>query len=336
MTPEELFAKLKNVKIGGSVCQFSLEKCQSLAPIINEINELKKVKNAVILAHSYVSPEIIAGVADFSGDSYELSKKAKEIEADLIVFSAVKFMAETAKILNPAKTVIIPSQINGCTLADSINAADVQKLRLKYPDYSFVCYINTTAEVKAECDCVVTSSNVVQVIKNIPNKNIYFLPDKLMGLNVINELKTQKVAKNIKIWPGSCYVHEEYQEELIDYLRLLYPEVIVAVHPECNPQVVKKADFVGSTSQIINFVKQNEHKQFFLVTECGLSSRLSLEIADKSFIGSCTLCRYMKSNTLENVLQALKDPAPENIIMLDEEVRKKALLALDNMFKYTK
>ncbi|MFA5879490.1 MAG: quinolinate synthase NadA [Candidatus Margulisiibacteriota bacterium] len=334
MTPKELFTKLKNVKIGSGICQYSLAKCKELIPIINEINELKKEKNAVILAHSYVSPEIIAGVADYTGDSYELSKKAMEIEQETIVFSAVKFMAETAKILNPNKTVLVPSEINGCTLADSITAADVRNLRQKYPDYSFVCYINTTAEVKAECDCVVTSSNVVKVIKNMPNKNIYFLPDYLMAQNVINELKEQKVDKHLKFWLGSCYVHEEYQPELIDYLKLQYSDLIVAVHPECNPEVVKKADFMGSTSQIMKFVQENSGKQFFLVTECGLSSRLSLDFKDKIFVGACTLCRYMKSNTLENILRVLKFPAQENITALNEDTRKKALKSLENMFKY--
>jgi quinolinate synthase len=206
MTPEALFKALEHVKLGGTTCLFTHEKCEELSPLINQIQTLKKEKNAIILAHSYVSPEILCGVADFVGDSYELSKKAKESSADTIVFTAVRFMAETAKLLSPDKTVLIPGRDSGCSLADSISGEDVRRLRLEYPNYTFVCYINTTAEVKAECDICVTSSNVYKIIESLPNPNIYFLPDKLMAKNVINFLQAKGVEKNILYWSGTCYV----------------------------------------------------------------------------------------------------------------------------------
>ena len=176
MTAEELFEKLKNIKLGGTVCQYSFRKCQDLVPLVNEINRLKKEKNAVILAHSYVSPEIVYGVGDFVGDSYKLAKDAMTTTASTIVFAAVRFMGETAKILNPEKEVLIPSALDGCTLADAIDAATVRKLRKEFPDYTFICYVNTTAEVKAECDVCVTSANAYTIAQNIPNDKIYFLP----------------------------------------------------------------------------------------------------------------------------------------------------------------
>src|SRR3989338_7062324 len=193
ITAEDLYEKLKNIKVGGTVCHYSLKKCEELTPIINEINELKEEKNAVILAHSYISPEIIYGVSDFVGDSYKLSSDAMTTKASTIVFTAVRFMGETAKILNPEKEVLIPAPLDGCTLADSINAAQVRDLRKQYPDHTFVCYINTTAEVKAECDVCVTSANVYNVVARIPNEKTYFLPDKFMGQNLINEMKARGI-----------------------------------------------------------------------------------------------------------------------------------------------
>jgi len=195
ITAEELYETLHNIKVGGTVCHYSLKKCKELVPIVNEIRELKEEKNAVVLVHSYVSPEIIYGVGDYVGDSYALSKNALETKADTIVFAAVRFMGETAKILNPEKNVLIPGQLDGCTLADSITAEQVRALRKEFPEHTFVCYINTTAEVKAECDVCVTSANVYTIIENIPNDKIYFLPDKLMGQNLVREMETRGVKK---------------------------------------------------------------------------------------------------------------------------------------------
>ncbi|MDE2028268.1 MAG: quinolinate synthase NadA, partial [Candidatus Omnitrophica bacterium] len=208
ITAEQLYEKLKNIKLGASVCQYSLRKCEELVPLINEINELKEQKNAVILAHSYITPEVIYGVADFVGDSYKLSRDAMATEARTIVFVAVRFMGETAKILNPEKEVLIPALQDGCSLADSIDAQTVRDLRRQYPEHTFICYINTTAQVKAECDVTVTSANVYKVAENVPNDKIYFLPDKFMGQNLKNYMERRGIKKDIQYYSGTCYVHE--------------------------------------------------------------------------------------------------------------------------------
>lgn len=333
-TINSLYEKLKSIKLSGTTCYFSKEKCAELVPIINEINRLKKEKNAVLLVHSYVGPEIIATVADFTGDSYGLSLDAKQTTADIIVFCAVKFMAETAKILNPQKTVLIPTELNGCTLADSITNENLLQLRQKYSNYTFVCYINTTAEIKANCDVCVTSSNVYDIIEKIPNSNIYFLPDRLMGENIIQEMAKRGVQKNIQLWNGTCYAHEEYEPEMIDFIRLQYPEVAIACHPECKPDVLKKSDFVGSTGQLIQFVKKSPKTQFFLLTECGLTDRLRLEIPEKSFVGTCTLCKYMKANTLPQILKTLQTPTRQNTIEIPQTISEKAKQCITAMFDY--
>ena len=334
ITVDQLHQKLKHIKVGSHTCLYTKEKCEKILPIINEINTLKQQKNALILAHSYVSPDIVYGVADFVGDSYELSRKAKESSSDTIIFSAVKFMAETAKMLCPDKTVIIPSLVNGCSLADSITGDDVKTLKKAHLDYTFVCYINTTADVKAECDVCVTSSNVYDIIEAIPNKNIYFLPDKLMAKNAIEEMKKRGVQKHIKYTEGTCYVHEEYDPDMIRYIKKQHQEVQVVSHPECSPDVLALSDYIGSTSQMMNYVKTSEKTSFFLLTECGLVSRLQTETPNKRFIGTCTMCKYMKSNTLEDIKRALTDPLNETIITIDQTTIKKALACVDTMFAY--
>jgi quinolinate synthase len=335
MTAEQLQAKLANVKINGAACTYTLEKCASLVPLINAINEIKKQKNAVILAHSYVAPEIVYGVADFTGDSYGLSKDAMGTTAKTIVFAAVKFMGETAKILNPDKEVLIPGRDPGCTLADSVTGEDVKALRAKYPEHAFVCYINTTADVKAECDVCVTSSNVYDIVEAIPNDKIYFLPDKLMGRNIQDEMARRGVRKEILLWEGTCYVHEEYDPEMVTFLRMKFPGVEVVTHPECGSGVVKASDYVGSTSQMLKHVGQSPKKDFLVLTECGLVSRLQAEHPEKNFVGSCTMCRYMKSNTLQDILRVLIQPRPEDRIELEEGLRKRALACIEAMFRYT-
>lgn len=334
-TAEALFEKLKNIKLGGSVCHYSFKKCQELVPIINEINELKEEKNAVILAHSYISPEIIYGVSDFVGDSYKLSCDALTTKAKTIVFTAVRFMGETAKILNPEKEVLIPAPDDGCTLADSINAAQVRALRKEFPGYTFICYVNTTAEVKAECDVCVTSANVYKIAEAIPNDKIYFLPDKYMGENLKRHLAAKGVKKDIRYFSGSCYVHEDYGVEQILKVRLEHPDAKIVSHPECNPTVVENSDFVGSTEQMLAYMRETETKEFLMLTECGLSARLQSEFSDKKLVGSCTMCRYMKSNTLEDILRVLKAPTDKDRVSFSEDVRQRALKSLEAMFHYT-
>ncbi len=334
LSAHELYEKLKHIKVGGTVCHYSLKKCEELAPLINEINELKEEKRAVILAHSYVSPEIVYGVADFVGDSYALSKDATTTDAKIIVFAAVRFMGETAQILNPHKVVLIPAPLDGCTLADSINASQVRHLRKEFPGYTFVCYINTTAEVKAECDVCVTSANVYDIVQNISQDKIYFLPDRFMGQNLVNEMKRRGMKKDIRYYSGTCYVHEEYSAEEIHRIRLEYPKAKVISHPECKPEVCRHSDFVGSTSQMLKYMEDSDAEEFLMLTECGLSSRLQVEMPQKRLVGSCTLCKYMKSNTLADILRVLKNPTEKDHVILKETTRLKALKCIEAMFRY--
>jgi quinolinate synthase len=334
-TAESLYSKLNNVKIGSNICNYSLSKCEELVPLINEINKIKKEKNAVLLVHSYVSPEIVYGVADYTGDSYGLSIDAKKTDADTIVFVAVRFMGETAKILNPDKEILIPSEFNGCSLADSITAADVIALKKQYPDHAFVCYINTSADVKAECDVCVTSSNVYKIIENYPSDKIYFLPDRLMGLNIIEEMERREVKKEILLWNGTCYVHEDYKPEMIDFLKSEYKNLKIISHPECSPAIVHSSDFTGSTSQMLKYMETAPASDVFLMlTECGITSRLQIEMPEKKIVGSCTLCKYMKSNTLEDILRVLKHPQEKDRIIIDKNISKKALACVEAMFIY--
>ena len=334
ITAELLYERLKNIKLGASVCQYSLRKCEEFVPLVNEINELKEQKNAVILAHSYISPEIIYGVADFVGDSYKLSRDALSTQASTIVFVAVRFMGETAKILNPEKEVLVPAVLDGCSLADSITPETVRDLRRQYPGYTFICYINTTAQVNAECDVTVTSANVYKVAESVPNDKIYFLPDKFMGQNLKNHMERHGIKKDIKFYTGTCYVHEDYNMDDILKVKLEYPDAKIVSHPECNSAIIDNSDFVGSTEQMLSFMKKTDSKQFLMLTECGLSSRLQSEFPDKQLVGSCTMCKYMKSNTLGDILRALKDPSARDRVKIEEPIRLKALKTIEAMFQY--
>jgi len=273
-------------------------------------------------------------VADHTGDSFGLSKIARESTADVIVFAAVRFMAETAKILNPEKVVLDPNPDGGCSLADGITASDVRRLKAEFPKHTFVCYINTTAGVKAECDVCVTSSNVYKIMERIENEKIFFLPDSLMGENVVKFLEAKGVHKQIEVYDGTCYVHEEYQPQSIDQVRRNFPGTEVLVHPECKPAVVDKADYVGSTSGMLDHVRESKRDTFFLLTECGLTGILQSEFPGKKFVGSCTTCKYMKANSLEDILEVLENPRPENTIELAPDVQQKALHCLERMFEY--
>ncbi|MFQ5451929.1 MAG: quinolinate synthase NadA [Nitrospinaceae bacterium] len=334
LTAHDLYEKLKDIHVGSPICRFTEETCRDLLPAIRRIEELKHEKNAIILAHNYVAPQILFGVADYSGDSFGLSKTARESQADVIVFSAVRFMAETAKILNPEKTVLDPNPNGGCSLADGITGEDVRRLREEYPDHTFVCYINTTAAVKAQCHVCVTSSNVYTILERIENDKIFFLPDRLMGENAIKYLKDRGVRKQIEVYDGTCYVHEEYEAGSIDQVRKNFPGVEVLVHPECQPTVVDKADYTGSTTGMLDHVRRSRGDTFFLLTECGLTGVLQSQFPGKKFVGSCMTCRYMKSNSLEHILDVLENPRPENIIELSPEIRQPALRCLERMFEY--
>lgn len=313
--------------------KWNLDTCREIAPLTLEINRLKQEKGAVILAHSYVEPEIVYGVADFRGDSYFLSLKARESNARTILFAGVVFMAETAKILSPEATVIVPDRGSGCSLADSITGEEVRRLKGLYPDATVVCYINSTAEVKAESDVCVTSGNVYHIAANLPAKRILFVPDRLMGQNLRDELKRRGVDKEVITSDGTCMVHEEFSPADIVEARQRFPGLKVVAHPECEPEVARAADFVGSTGAMMKYVRTTPAPYFLMLTECGLVSRLQVETPDKNFIGGCRLCPYMKLNSLEKVLQALREPRPEQIVTLEEDMRRRALRCIDRMFE---
>ncbi|QEN07374.1 quinolinate synthase NadA [Oceanispirochaeta crateris] len=333
MTVDSLYEKLKMIQFGEMPEDNLRSICEHYLPKVNEIEELKKQTNTIILAHSYVKSNIIYSVSDYVGDSYELSKNARDAKEKRIVFAAVRFMGETAKILSPDKDVLIPGTDPACSLADSITGEDVRQLKQKFPDYAFLCYINTNADVKAECDACVTSSNVYNIVEKYPSDKIYFVPDRLMGQNVIDEMQKRGVKKDIKVWDGTCYVHEEYDPSLVDALREQYDDLTVMVHPECGPSVLEKADFVGSTSQLYDFVKQRKDGHFLMLTECGLISRIEAELPGRKFVGSCSLCKYMKSNTLDGILRVLKSPVPADYVHIDAEVQDRALNCINRMFE---
>lgn len=312
---------------------WNYETCRAIAPLTLEINQLKQEKDAVILAHSYVEPEIIYGVADFRGDSYFLSMKAREARAKVIVFAGVVFMAETAKILSPDATVVVPDRGSGCSLADSLTGPQLRELKALYPDATVVCYINSTAEVKAESDVCVTSGNVYHIVEHLPAKRILFVPDRLMGQNLREELRRRGVDKEIITSDGTCMVHDQFTPDEIAAARHRYPGLKVVSHPECPPEVAEVSDFVGSTGAMMKYVKTTGAPYYLMLTECGLVGRLQVESPEKEFIGGCRLCPYMKLNSLEKVRDALRAPRPDQIVTLDEDMRRRAARCIERMFE---
>lgn len=319
---DRLYEKLQHVG-------WTRQDCEIYAPITEEINHLKKDQDAIILAHSYQSPDIVYGVADFVGDSYGLSQIAAEHPASKIVFCSVHFMGETAKILSPEKEVLVPAKA-GCSLADSITAEDVRKLKEKHPGVPVACYVNTSAAVKAECDVCVTSSNVVEIIEKLPGKEVIFVPDKYMA-----DYLRRKTDKEIIDWDGVCIVHEEFTSDSIKAVREQYPGVEILVHPECSSSVIDEADLVGSTSAMIQHIEDSNSDQYMIVSECGLTDRVKAEMPQKKVVGTCALCPYMKSIMLKDVLTALKDPRPDQFISIDHDTLTKAKKSLDEMFRLT-
>ena len=315
--------------------QWNYEACRRIAPLTLEINRLKRAKDAVILTHSYVEPEIIYGVGDFKGDSYFLSLKARESQAKMIVFAGVVFMAETAKILSPQATVVVPDRGSGCSLADSITGDGLRKLKALYPGTPVVCYINSTADVKAESDICVTSGNVYDIVARLPQRRILFVPDRLMAENVRTELKARGVDKEIISSDGTCIVHDHFDTAAIVEARARFPGLKVVAHPECPPEVAAAADFVGSTGAMMKYVKNTAAPYFLMLTECGLVGRLQVEDPEKRFIGGCRLCPYMKLNSLEKIRDALAVPRPDQIITLDEGLRRRAARCIERMFELT-
>jgi quinolinate synthase len=308
---------------------YDAERCAALADVIAEIEQLKRERNAVILAHNYQRPEIFQ-VADFIGDSLELARQATKVEAETIVFCGVHFMAETAKILNPTRRVLLPDLRAGCSLADSVTADDLaerkEELRKIYPDLAVVSYVNTTADVKAESDACCTSSNAVKVVEALPSEHILFVPDQNLAAHVQSQTKKQIIA-----WDGNCYVHHQITPEQIAAVRNAMPRIRVLAHPECRRDVLALADAVLSTSGMVKYATESDDSEFLVVTECGLSDRLLLEVPNKRFYKSCKLCHYMKMITLEGTRDSLRTLSPE--IILDEDVRVRAERALLKMLE---
>ena len=294
--------------------------------IISEINKLKKEKNAVILAHSYQNLEIDL-VADFVGDSLFLSQKAAETNADIIVFAGVYFMAQSAKILSPNKKVLLPDKNAGCKMADMIDLDKLREFKQQYHDIPVVCYINSTAEVKSECDICCTSSNAAEVVKSLKSKEILFVPDKNLG----NYVQSQIPDIKIHTYNGFCPIHNQITVEDINTMKNKYPEAKVLTHPECQQDVINISDFVGSTSQIIKEVGNSNDNESIIVTEFGVVERLGRDFPDKKFhlISNKAICKDMKLHKLEDILSSLKNEEYE--INIDENLREKAYLPIKRM-----
>jgi len=298
--------------------------------LINEIQKLKKEKNAIILAHYYVNEELQA-LADYVGDSFYLAKVAKGTDADVVVFCGVSFMGESAKMLNPEKTVLMPDLTADCPMAHMAHVAKIKELREKYKDLAVVCYINSTAELKSYSDVCVTSSNAVKIVKNLPNQNIFFIPDMNLGRFVAEQVP----EKNVILNDGYCPIHKDITGTSVKELKKKHPDALVMAHPECKENVVKLADYVGSTADMISFAKNSDCMEFIVCTEEGVNYRLREDNPEKKFyFGGEYLCRDMKLNTLEKVLHVLK--TGENEMKLPEDLCEKAVKPLDRMLELAK
>lgn len=294
------------------------------APFVAAINRLKVERNAVILAHNYMTPEIFHCVSDLCGDSLALAKMAQDTDAEVIVLAGVHFMAETAKLLNPEKTVLIPDRDAGCSLASSITASDVRALRDRYPGRPVVTYVNTSAEVKAESDICCTSSNAVKVVESLGVDEVIFIPDEYLAGFVASQTDVKIIP-----WQGHCVVHEAFTAEEIEEYRSMYDDIAVIAHPECPGDVLEAADYVGSTSGMINWVRTNKPTRVFMVTECSMSDNVAAEEPEVEFIRPCNLCPYMKMITLPKILASLETLEPK--VEFPDDVARRARRSVERM-----
>ncbi|MEN8241033.1 MAG: quinolinate synthase NadA [Chloroflexota bacterium] len=315
------------------------------AELASQILKLKEEKNAVILGHNYMEPALFYSIPDFTGDSLALSRKAAETEKDIIVFCGVEFMAETAKILNPGKKVLIPSQKAGCSLAESITAADVRLLKERFPGVPVVAYVNTYADVKAEVDICCTSGNAIEVAESFDSDTIIFLPDEYLGKNVAQETGKKIIIPRVvdsKLvipqdrdfeiigWSGRCEVHEKFNVKDITTIRGQYPDVAILSHPECSPEVVAASDFSGSTSAMVTYVEETEAPHFLLLTECSMGDNIAAANPDKDLLRLCSVrCPHMNTITLEDTLAALEKEQFE--IEVPEDIRLRAARSVERM-----
>ncbi len=298
------------------------------APLIDAINRLKREKNAVILAHNYMTPEIFHGVGDFVGDSLALAKEAARSNAKVIVQAGVHFMAETSKILSPEKTVLIPDLRAGCSLASSITGADVRLIKQRYPGLPVVTYVNTTADVKAETDVCCTSANAVQVVEHVAKEwgvdRVILIPDEFLARNVARQTSIKIIA-----WKGRCEVHERFNADDIRELKAAYPGAEILAHPECPAEVIEVSDFTGSTAAMSDYVLTRKPKQVVLITECSMADNVAADALDTQFIRPCNLCPHMKRISLENIYQALLHDQYE--VTVDPAIAERARLAVQRM-----
>jgi quinolinate synthase len=294
------------------------------APYIHRINQLKKDKNAIVLAHNYQTPEIYHGVADVAADSLALAIEASKTKADIIVMAGVHFMAETSKLMNPRKKILLPDMDAGCSLSSSVTGKDVRLLKEKYPGVPVVSYVNTSAEVKAETDICCTSANAVKIVESLGVKKVIFLPDDYLAKYVASQTSVEIIA-----WKGICMVHDQFNEKEINDIRKKNPGIKIIAHPECPPDVIKASDFAGSTGGMINYVKDNQPKKVMMVTECSMSDNIQVENPNVEFIRPCNLCPHMKKITLPKILDCLENETGE--IIMDEETIRKARIPVERM-----
>ena len=296
----------------------------AFAPLIARINTLKAEKNAVILGHNYMTPEIFHCVADINGDSLALARHATKTTADIIVMAGVHFMAETAKLLNPSKKVLIPNMGAGCTLAESITGADVRALKAQYPGVPVVTYANTSAEVKAESDICCTSGNAVEIVEGLGVPRVIMLPDEYLALNTAKKVKTEIIT-----WKGRCVVHEMFTPDDIRGLRASNPGVVVLAHPECSPEVIAECDYAGSTAGMSDYVAKHKPPKVVLVTECSMSDNVAAEYPELEFVRPCNLCPFMKKIELGNILAALEEERHE--VHIDPGIAGRARVSVERM-----
>lgn len=314
--------------------QYKQAHWETLAPYIYEINRLKKEKNAVILAHNYMTPDIFYGVGDVTGDSLMLAQEAAKSDADIIVQCGVHFMAETSKILCPEKTVLMPDMDAGCSLSESITGEDVRKLKEDYPGVPVVTYVNTSADVKAESDVCCTSSNALKIIKALEaqgHKRVIMAPDQFLAKNVANDMKAAGSDIEIIIWEGACMVHERFTPEDVRRVRSEHPDAFVLAHPECPPEVMAEADYSGSTAQMDTYIKENKPPKAVLMTECSMGSNLAAANPSVQMLGTCQMCPHMKRISLPKILKSLQTLQPE--VIVDPEISKRAKEAVDKMLE---
>jgi quinolinate synthase len=344
-TAQPIYEQLHRM-LANTVPDFELRMKAELAA---EINKVKLEKNAVILGHNYMEPALFHSIPDFVGDSLELSRRAAETDKDIIVFCGVKFMAETAKILNPTKKVLIPSERAGCSLAASITAQDVRELKQRFPGVPVVTYINTYADVKAESDVCCTSSNAVDVVKSLKTDQVIFIPDEYLAGNVARETgkaiiyptrdPLHKYPNDLQYemigWPGRCEVHEKFSVEDITNVRKQFPDVVILAHPECSPAVVAASDFSGSTTAMIKYVEQTNAPRYLMLTECSMGDNVAAANPEKEMLRLCSVrCPHMNQITLEDTLLALQKEQFE--VLIEEDVRRRALRSVERMLSVGK